>query len=162
MLRVLVVYEADVLGRPPEIARDIARGVEDSGADVRTKALGEAGLRDLQWADTLALGIEGRETGLPQAVKHWLDALGFPGWRAFRNKSGFVFATRPRDHASAQTTCRILAHLMNERGMDTSTPADLGLRGKMARGKAIGRALGAGFPTLQPIGAPETRQSEAR
>lgn len=160
MLRVLVVYETDALGRPPAIAQDIARGAEESGAEVRTEALDEADLNDIRWADAVALGIEGRDSRPPHAVKHWLDAFGFSGWRAFRNKSGFVFATRPRDHASAQTTCRMLARLLNERGMEASTPSDLGMHGRMARGRAIGRELGAGLPMLDEFGKTELRRSE--
>lgn len=150
MLRVLLVYETDSLGRTPSMVHDIAHGAEESGAKVRIESLSEAKPSEVQWADVVAVGIEGHESGLPRAAKRWLDTFGFSGWRAFRHKTGFVFTTRAGDKARADTTCCILARRLGERGMDTSTPADLGMHGRMARGKVLGRQLGAGLPALPP------------
>lgn len=159
MLRVLVVYETDIVGRIPTAAQDLARGVEELGANVRIQALNEADLDDLRWADALALGIEGREGRLPQEAKHWLDVLGFSGWRALLNKRSCVFATRSRDNDTSHIACRVLASSLRTRGMDACTPAELGLRESMADGKAIGRRLAAEWPMFHLTGGTSARHS---
>lgn len=72
-------------------------------------------------------------------------------------QGGCVFATRPRDYyANAHSTCRILARLLSERGMDTSTSADLGMHGTMASGTLIGRRLGVGSQSPLATAAADT------
>jgi multimeric flavodoxin WrbA len=150
MLRVLVLYEEDAIARAPRMARAIAQGSQESGADVRLAPLSEAGVDDVKWADALALGIEGRDNGVPQAAKQWLDALGFAGWRVFRKKSSCVFATHPWDGRGAHTSCRALARLLDARGMYTSTAADLGIHAAESSATAIGRRLGTASPFFHP------------
>jgi hypothetical protein len=162
MKRVLVVYEVDALGRVPLAARDLAHGADEVGANVRMHALNEAGVDDLRWADTLAFGIEGREGGLPQAAKHWLDVLGFSGWRALDGKRGCVFAISSPDNDSSCDACRALANRLSARGMDASTSAELGLRESMADGRAIGRRLASQWPTLHLSASIDARGADVR
>jgi hypothetical protein len=123
------------------------------------QALDDTRPEDVRWADSLALGIEGLEDGVPRAAKVWLDTLGFSGWRAFRNKRGCVFATRFLEEDHTHRACRVLASRLSARGMDPSTPQDLGLRETVTDGKAIGWQLGAEWPALQLRATSDARPS---
>lgn len=146
MCKILVIYETDTRAGVPGVVRAVARAASDAGAEVLLRPLDEAGLRDVHWADALALGIEGRGATLPRAAKRWLDALGFSGWRAFHGKSGCVFATATAEMANPGDTaaaCRMVARILGARGMEAVTPAELEAapptRG--AEGAALGHAL---------------------
>lgn len=126
MCKTLVVFEYNDRGGVPEAALVVAACAEGHGAEVRLRALEAAGLRDISWADALAFGIDGRGARLPAEAKHWLDALGFGGWRHLRDKVGCVFATRGRGSDSA-AVCGLAARIFRSRGMETVTPAELGV-----------------------------------
>lgn len=126
MCKILVVFEYNERGCVPEAAAAVAKCAESDGLEVRLRALEAAGLRDIAWADALAFGIDGREACLPVETKRWLDALGFSGWRHLRDKAGCVFATRGRGSDSAKA-CRVVAQTFRSRGMETVTPAELGV-----------------------------------
>lgn len=126
MSRILVVFEYDERGFVPAAAAAVAGCVEGDGLEVRLRALEAAGLRDITWTDALAFGIDGREACLPARTKRWLDALGFSGWRHLREKAGCVFATRGSGSDST-AACRMVAQAFRSRGMETVTPAELGV-----------------------------------
>jgi multimeric flavodoxin WrbA len=83
-------------------------------------------VEDIMWADALAFGINCHGSLLHFEIKHWLDALGFNGWRHLRDKVGCVFATQGQGNEKAEA-CRMVARLFRSRGMETVTPAELGV-----------------------------------
>ncbi len=126
MCKILVVFEYNERGGVPEAASAVAACAEGDGAEVRLRALEAASLRDITWADALAFGIDGREASLPPETKRWLDALGFGGWQHLRDKAGCVFATQGGGSDSA-AACGLAARIFRSRGMETVTPAELGV-----------------------------------
>ncbi len=126
MCKILVVFEYNERRCVPEAASAVAACAEGDGLEVRLRALDAAGLRDITWADALAFGIDGRGAGLPAETKRWLDALGFSGWRHLRDKVGCVLGTQGRGSDSA-AACGMVARVFRSRGMETVTPAELGV-----------------------------------
>lgn len=126
MCRILVVFEYNEREAVPESVSAVAACAEGDGAEVRLRAIEAASLRDITWADALAFGIDGREASLPPEAKRWLDALGFGGWHHLRDKAGCVFATQGRGRESA-AACGMAARILRARGMETVTPAELGV-----------------------------------
>lgn len=138
MCTLLVVYEPDGLDRVPPTVEAVAEGAREGGAEVHLRSLAEAVTRDVEACDALMLGIEERASGVPPAAKRWLDALGFTGWRAFRDKRGCVFATRSQ--ATEVGGCGALARVLEARGMRAVTPADMGCAPPVGTQGASGRA----------------------
>lgn len=126
MCRILVVFEYNRHGCVPEAAAAVAACAQGNGAEVRLRALEAARLCDIAWADALAFGIDGREARPSAETTRWFEALGFSGWRHLRDKAGCVFATQGRGSDSA-AACGLLARTFRQRGMETVTPAELGL-----------------------------------
>ena len=160
MCRILVVYEPDSLERASSVVEAVEKGARETGAEVRVAPLGAAGVRDIEWADALALGVEGRGFGLPREAKRWMDALGFSGWRAFRDKAGCVFPTTARAGTETDAACRMLARILRTRGMEACTPQDLGVGdaldtpGTESSCDGFGEALGASFAARNGAAAP--------
>jgi multimeric flavodoxin WrbA len=119
MCKLLILLDADDLVRLPAMIREVANGARTAGAEVRLRTLTDARLRDIEWADRLALGIRIRGGGVPPAVKRWVDGLGFCGWRVFRGKPGWVIPIAGHDVATsaAPPACHAAAHLLATRGM---------------------------------------------
>jgi multimeric flavodoxin WrbA len=102
----------------------VADGGREAGAEIRLRSLAEAVTRDVEACDAIVLGVEEQESRMPPAAKRWLDALGFTGWRAFRDKRGCVFATRSQ--TTGEGGCVALARVLEARGMRALMPWDLG------------------------------------
>ena len=150
MCRILLLYEHESLGGPPGIVRSVARGAERAGAEVRMRTMADAGRQDIRWADALALAIGGNR--LPSEVKAWLDALGFSGWRALRDKRGCVFTADPMREDGSVRAVRSAVHLLAARGMHIVPAGELGLEQPSADsdGAAIGHALATRLAERRP------------
>lgn len=166
MCRLLIVLEADDLVRLPTMIREVAGGARTLGAEVRLRTLTDARLRDIEWADRLALGIRIRGGGVPPAVKRWVDGLGFSGWRVFRNKPGCVIPIAGHDTATSATppACHAAAHLLAARGMSPITAGHTGIASPERRndGAEPGYRLGAAVARAHEPMAPEKARAGGR
>lgn len=124
MCKILLLFQYDARGRVPAVVAEAGAAAEANGADLRVRPIDSAGARDVAWADAMAIGIDGRDEALPADTKHWLDALGFSGWRHLQRKPGCVFATLARG-GDAAAACRMVARILRSRGMEAVTPIEL-------------------------------------
>ncbi len=129
MCKLLIVFESDGLARPPGLIRAVAGSARTEGTEVRLRALPDVRLRDVDWADRLALAIRARGEDVPPAVKAWVDGLGFSGWRVFRDKPGCVIPITGPDlaHPDAPPVCRAVANFLAARGMSPVTAGHAGI-----------------------------------
>lgn len=166
MRKFLIIFEADEREQPPPIIRAMSDGTAPTGATVRVRALTDARLQDLEWADHLVLAIQARGEALPPAVKAWVDGLGFPGWRAFRNKSGSVLPIVGNDIASREAlpVCRAVLDCLTVRGMSPITAGHAGIPSAERRidGAEPGHLLGSALVRAHhPPALADARQATA-
>lgn len=162
MCKLLMVLEADDLARPPSVLRALAGRARTEDAEVRLRTLTDVRLRDIDWADHLALGVRARGGHVPAAVKAWVDGLGFTGWRVFRDKPGCVIPIARHDPADpdAPPAGRAVVHFLAARGMPAVSAGGAELRGVEPRtdGTEPGYRLGAALARAhQPVGIEDAR-----
>ena len=129
---------------------------------MRLRTLTDVRLRDVDWADHLALGIRGRGEYVPPAVKAWVDGLGFSDWRVFRDKTGCMIPIAGHDLADpdAPPACRAVVHFLAARGMPAVSAGGAELRAVEPRtdGTEPGYRLGAALARAhQPVAVEDAR-----
>jgi NAD(P)H dehydrogenase (quinone) len=176
MTHIAIVYYSST-GTTYEIARAIETGAQEAGAEVRlrkvrelagpeaiagkpawgahleaTKAVPEATLADLEWADGYVFGSPTR-FGLPAAqLKQFIDTVG-PLWATgkLQDKAAAAFTGAGNLHGGQESTLLAMHHMFYHWGSVIVPPGYTDASVKAAGGNPYGTSFTAGSPLDEAV-----------